>query len=282
MIMFRFRPVVFLLLCLAALAFPAGAAGTETDAVVWRMLEPGLELARVDITPLSPSGERATASATATFLRIDPAKFAFSLHMASEKGPKTLTELARDEDLTAAINAGMYLPDKITSTGYLRSATHTNNARIAGSFNAIFVAEPVSSLPPAQLLDKTRHDWEKALDSYGLVMQNYRMNTLDGRVIWKQAERLHSVAALSQDASGAVYFILCPTPVQAADFVAALLRLPLGLGTIMYLEGGSEAALLIRAGGVETVEAGRHPSGLWSGNGGLVLPNVLGVRKRTR
>lgn len=280
--MIRFRPALFFLLCLAAFSFPAGAAGTEAAPIAWRTLEPGLDLARVGVTLLPPSGEQPSPPVPVTFLRIDPARFAFSLHMASEKGRRTLAELGREENLAAAINAGMYLPDKMTSTGYLRSATHVNNARLAGSLNAIFVAEPLLPLPPAQLLDKTRHDWEKVLGSYELAMQNYRMNTLDGRVIWKQAERLYSVAALSQDASGAVYFILCPTPVQASDFVAALLRLPLGLGTIMYLEGGSEAALLIRAGGLETVEAGRHPSGLWSGNGGLVLPNVLGVRKRTQ
>lgn len=284
--MTRFRTVVFFFCCLAALTYGHGFAASAEDegAVTWQMLEPGLELGRALVTPVPALAGETVPAVQVTFLRIDPARYAFSLHMASEKGNKSLTELGRSENLTAAINAGMYLPDRLTSTGYLRSGTHTNNAHIANSFNAFFVAEPMSrpksSLPFAQLLDKTRHDWDTALTSYDLVMQNYRMNTLEGRVIWKQAERLHSIAALSQDASQRVYFILCPTPVQAADFVAALLRLPLELGTIMYLEGGSEAALLIRAGGQETVEAGRHPSGLWSGDGGLMLPNVLGVRPR--
>ena len=88
------------------------------------------------------------------------------------------------------------------------------------------------------------------------------------------------MAALSQDASGRVLFLLCPDPVPAAEYMAALLRLPLGIRSVMYLEGGSEAALLINAGGVSTVEAGRHVSGLWGGSANLMLPNILGIRKR--
>ena len=214
-----------------------------------------------------------------TVLRIDPAQFAFSLYMASEKGPKLLPEIGKSEDFAAAINAGMYLPDRLTSTGYLRDTAHANNARIAAGFGAFFVAEPrAKGLPRALLLDRQKDDWQQALNQYSLVMQNYRMTTPEGRVIWKQGSSPHSVAALSQDAAGNILFLFCPAPVFAGDFMTALLHLPLGIRSVMYLEGGTDAALLIRAGGIDSVQTGRHASGLWGG--GLNLPNVLGIRRR--
>lgn len=281
--MLFFRAVVLFCFCLAfASAGVCRAAPAATPpAILWKELEPGLQLARVDVRPSPPAASPAQPSPVpVTLLRIDPARYAFDVYMASEKGPKTLGDIAISERYAAAINAGMYLPDRLTSTGYLKTATHVNNPRLAGGFGAFFVAETKGKAPRARLLDKSKHDWKNIIERYDVVLQNYRMNTPDGRVIWKQAERLHSMAALSEDKDGRILFILCPRPVQAADFVAALLRLPLRIETVMYLEGGSEAALLIRAGTVDAVEAGRHPSGLWSGGAGLILPNVLGIRKR--
>ncbi|MEI3478052.1 MAG: hypothetical protein V8Q84_01855 [Bilophila sp.] len=54
----------------------------------------------------------------------------------------SLGEWARRKDLVAAINASMYLPDGVTSTGYLRAGDVINNGRIASLFGAFFVAGP--------------------------------------------------------------------------------------------------------------------------------------------
>ena len=292
-----FRAVAIAVCCLCLFLEGVTPAAAEQE-IQWQGLETGLDLARVPVSfippppssvpPLegatgngNPAPEPEPVTAVTTVLRIDPAIFAFSLYMASESGPKTLAEIGKSENFAAAINAGMYQRDGVTGTGYLKNRTHTNNGHVAARFGSFFVAEPLSGKAPyARLLDRNTDDWETALGQYGLVMQNYRMTTPFGRVIWKQADRLHSVAALSQDASGRVLFLLCPNPVPAAEYMAALLRLPLGIRSVMYLEGGSEAALLINAGGVNTVEAGRHISGLWGGSANLMLPNILGIRKR--
>ena len=287
-----FRTVAVFFCSLVLLVQTAAAA---TDGIQWQALEPGLELVRVNVAfvpsassvenqPTSQSNQpvsRESVSVSATLLRIDPARFTFSLYMASERGAKTLGGVAAGENFVAAINAGMFQRDGLTSTGYLRGETHTNNNHIAANFGAFFVALPDNpAFPQARVMDKYEDDWEALIKRYALVMQNYRMTTVGGRVIWKQAARIHSVAALSQDAEGRILFILCSSPVPAADFMTALLRLPLALKTVMYLEGGSEAALLINAGGINIVEAGRHTSGLWGGSASLMLPNVLGVRRR--
>ena len=257
--------------------------------IVWQNLEPGLDMARVDVNFFrggadaseGREGEQLSerARASVTLLRIMPDRFAFSLHMASEKGLAPLGELADREGFIAAINAGMFQQDKLTSTGYLKNATHANNARIASNFGAFFVAEPLgrSRLPQARLLDRQRDDWKADITRYAIVMQNYRMNAPDGVVLWKRRDRLHTISALSQDASGRLYFIFCRDLVQGTDFATQLLRLPLQLQTLMYLEGGSEAALLIRSGGINTVETGPQ---LWGRGSELLLPNVLGLRRK--
>lgn len=267
-------------------------ASASQGAVPWRALEPGLDIVQIPLTvslqtpppsddeetPLPP-----TFKGVLTAIRIAPEQFSFSVYMASEKGPLPLSRLIEKENFVVAVNAGMYLPDNITNTGYLRSASHTNNKRVVASFGSFFVAEPhTSQLPSARLLDRNKDNWEKALEQYSLVMQNYRMTTDAGRVIWKQGERPHSIAALSQDSSGNILFLFCPDPVPAAEFIAEVLRLPLGAKSVMYLEGGIDAALCIRSSGMETIMTGRHASGLWSGGVNLQLPNVLGIRRKPK
>ena len=297
------RTAVFFLYCLLCAAFTANAAekgiSSTAEKTFWQKLEPGLELTRVPVTYIptpsffSEGVNLATpdrlasapdpATVTVTILRIDPEKFSFSLYMASESGPKTLGEIAESENFVAAINAGMYQRDRSTSTGHLRSPTHANNPRIATNFGAFFVAVPLDGSPPhARLLDRNTDDWQDALKRYGLAMQNYRMTAPGGRILWKQTNRNHSIAALSQDTAGHILFILCSEPVAAADFITALLRQHLNTSLVMYLEGGTEAALLVNAGAVNFVEAGRHVSGLWGGSANLMLPNVLGIRRTAR
>ena len=198
--------------------------------------------------------------------------------MASEKGFVPLAELAEKENLVAATNAGMFQQDRLTSTGYLKNATHTNNAHIAANLGAFFVAgSGKERLPSARLIDRHEGDWQSEIARYDIVMQNYRMNAVGGEVLWKRRDRLHSMSVLSQDVQGRIYFIFCPDMVQGTDFAAALLALPLQLRTLMYLEGGSESALLVRTGGVAKVETGLP---LWGGGSGILLPNVLGLRRR--
>ena len=285
---------VCMLLFIGAVSTVAAPASMP-EALAWRTLEPGLELVRVAVAkqPDADGGAvgieveqpvvfvGALPKATILVLRIDPVLFGFSLHMASESGARSLASVGKGENLVAAINAGMYLPDHSTSTGYLRSGTHTNNPHLASGYGAFFVANPKEGvLPPALLLDRNKDDWQTSIHKYDLVMQNYRMTTADGRIIWKQPNRTYSIAALSQDAEGRVLFFLCATPVPALNFITTVLALPLGAKSLMYLEGGSEAALLIRAGDMDMVETGRHPSGLWGGSSNLLLPNVLGVWRR--
>ena len=289
-----------------------GPSTPAPQAIQWQTLQNGLALAQIPLPvahPVSvpfpgtpphtadpaslqhnatqpaqtPLMDNAQQLPVVTVLRIDPQYFTFTLHMASGDKARSLPDLAQMYGLAAAINASMYLPDNITSTGHLRNATHVNNPRVVEKFGAFLVAQPKDpKLPRAALLDRVEDDWQKALGQYSLVVQNYRLNNAQGKVLWSPEGPPHSIAALSQDKLGNIIFLLCREPVQPAAFATALLHLPLGLRTIMYLEGGPQAAMLVRSGSVDQVWVGRHISGLWgtSGHQDAVLPNVLGIRPR--
>lgn len=153
------------------------------------------------------------------FLRIDPAYFDFTVETASsEKQSLPLEAWATRKGLIAATNASMYLPDGVTSTGYLRTGEIVNNGRVVSKFGAFFVAGPDSpDLPGADLLDRSTDDWENLLPHYSMVVQNYRMISSDRRLLWKPGGPKHSISAVGRDGTGAILFILCREPITGVD-----------------------------------------------------------------
>jgi hypothetical protein len=270
------RNVIARGLCLVLSALPLQASAGE-----WRSLEPGVEMGA--FAAMAQSGRPVDI----VVLRLDPRAVDFMLLSASERGSAaSLPGWADGEGLAAAINASMYLPDARTSTGYMRNGDHVNNPGIASKFGAFFVAGPRpeacrAGLPRAAVLDRDKDPWQERLPMYDIVVQNYRMINAEGRMLWTPGGPDYAVAAVAQDMAGNILFIHCREPVQGAHLGRLLLELPLALRTVMYVEGGPQAGLLIRAGNVDTVLMGRHFADfLTSGNRDAPLPNVIGVKRR--
>ena len=243
----------------------------------WQELEAGLQFA--SFPPAGP--ENATSI---DVLRIDPALFRFSLHSISAEGPEphSLSVWAEQHDLVLAINASMYLPDHTTSTGYLRYGAHVNNPKVHSKFGAFFVAEPdTPDLPPAAILDRARDPWEERLPHYLLVAQNYRLIDTEGKALWLPGGPEHSIAAVGQDRQGHILFIHCRAPMTGEAFAVELLRMPIELRSLMYVEGGSQAAMLVRCPKLRRLWLGQSSiTFLHLPEKGTALPNVLGVRRR--
>ena len=272
---FRATACAACLLSFLCCLLPAGGL-RGAAAPLWEELEAGLQFAS-----LPAQTENA---ASIDMLRIDPALFRFSLHSASagDPAPHSLPAWAEREKLALAINASMYLPDFVTSTGYLRYGSHVNNPRIHNKFGAFFVAEPdTPDLPQAAILDRECDPWEKYLPRYRLVAQNYRLIDTNGRVLWLPGGPEHSIAAVGQDKQGHILFIHCRAPMTGEAFAAALLRMPLALRSLMYVEGGSQAAMLVSCPRLRRLWLGKSSVAFWSPpEGGGALPNILGARRR--
>jgi hypothetical protein len=218
-------------------------------------------------------------------LRLDPKYFDFVLQAAGEHGTqaKTLEEWADAGKLQAAINASMFLPDGLTSTGYMRSGNYENNPHIAKNFGSFFLEDKKEpGLPNAQLVDRTVDDWENLLTKYGLVIQNYRLISAAGRVLWAPGGPEYAIAAVGADHSGRILFILSCDPMPGEDFARILLNLNLDLRMAMYVEGGSHASLLARLGEVSTTWLGRWNSDyIPSGTVARRMPNAIGAKRST-
>ena len=261
-----------------------GADGSaEADAALpeaprWNSLEDGLEYAEFSLQP------EAGQQASLTVLRIDPELFDFRLYAsAAHKHPAlTLGQWADSHDLVAAINASMYLPDGVTSTGYMRQDDYINNKRLVRRFGAFFVAGPrQEGLPRADILTREDPQWQDLLEQYRLVIQNYRMINDERRILWSPGGPLYAISAVAEDGAGKILFLHCREPLEAYSFAHALLHLPLDVRTVMYVEGGMQAGLVIRSPGLHQELRGRHLADFWvTGNVRAQLPNVLGIRRR--
>lgn len=250
-----------------------------SDVSPWDEPEPGFEVAR--FPAISAQGR----DMDIMVVRIDPARFDFVIRTATAQGekPRTLKDWADAHNLAAVINAGMYLPDGLTNTGYLRVGAHENNPRLVQRFGAFLFAEPLDpQLPSVQLLDRTDSEWESLLPRYKSVVQNYRMVSATRKLLWRDSPQVHAISAIGQDSKGRILFIHSREPVSGVDFASMALDLPMDLHTLMYVEGGTQAGMYIRPGGAQ-LRLGRHPADFWTdGSVNQLLPNIIGVKARGR
>lgn len=243
----------------------------------WEEPQPGFEIAR--FPAISAYGREMDIMV----VRVDPARFDFVVRTATTPGeqPRTLQDWAAKHNLTATINAGMYLPDGLTNTGYLRVGEHLNNPRLVQSFGAFLLAEPLNQdLPSVQLVDRSDPQWEALLPKYGSVVQNYRMVSASRRLLWRPSPQEHAISAISRDGAGRILLLHCREPVTGVDFASMVLDLPVDARTVMYLEGGTQAGLYLRPGGPQ-LRMGRHPADFWTdGSVRQLLPNVIGIKPK--
>ena len=217
-------------------------------------------------------------------LRMDPQRCEIVLCRAALDGggPRTPEQWAREYHLGAVINAGMYLPDDLTSTAYMRSGDKVNNGRIAEKYGSFFVASPRQpSLPNAALLDKDVDDWKFLLPQYEVAVQNFRLIGPEGVQRWPENGPRHSIAAVGMNAKGEIFFLHYETPISVYEFVRILREESgLNLTRAMYVEGGAQAVLGLWTPTKKIYRMGRHPANFLLG--GPILPNVLGVRLRQK
>ncbi len=239
----------------------------------WENVEPGLDMSTFIVAD----------DIQIVAVRFDPKFFTFSLFSISENNsaPQTLMQWAQKYNLVAAINASMYLPNGKTSTGYMRSGSHLNNKHIAKNFGAFFLSKPYNlDLPTARLIDRDTEGWQDLLEQYDVVVQNYRLIDSNRQILWSSGGQEHSIAAVAEDEAGNILFLHCREPIAAHDFASALLIPSLSVRTVMYVEGGVQAGLVLRTAKEETLWGGWHPSDILMGSVSVALPNIIGVLRK--
>ncbi len=279
------KTLLFFSICIA-IAMPCQASSaTQPEDILqlapqipWENKQPGLDLAQINLKTFSPNTD-----GQLRILRINPHFFQFLLLSKGQTKsfPKTLTQWARDAKLAAAINASMYLPDGQTSTGYMRSGEYVNNPKRVSKFGAYFLAQPKNSeLVAARIVERDHPQLEQLLKQYSVVIQNYRLISSNRDILWSKGGQKHSIAAVGEDIKGNILFFHCAKPMDAHSFAQIILKLPLHIHTVMYVEGGVQAGMVLRLPHEDFFWSGRHPAEFFLGNVGVALPNILGIKSK--
>ena len=256
-----------------------GAPGLSQLAPAWSALEPGLELA-VFAGPAPVHGD-----GKVWVVRVDPARFDLRLvnASASDGRPRTVRAWAAGAGASVATNAGMFQTDGLTSVALMRTRLHENNPRRSARYKALLALDPLrSGLAPVRILDVACGEAESFTPLYGTLVQSIRMVSCDRKNVWAPDARRWSAAALGVDGAGRVLLVHARSPWPVHELVDALLALPIDLRRAMYLEGGPEAQLYVRAAGREVERLGTFEGGVRGDDGGLAweIPNaIVAVRK---
>jgi len=241
---------------LAILAIAVTTARGET----WRELAPGLDLGR-----FASAGRVADPAGDLVVLRVDPERW--ELRYLSGRA-RTADRWCLDEDLAAAINAGMYQDDGRSHVGFLQVGGEVRHGW-ANHYQSALVLDPVSETDPLfRLVDLDTTPLDSLRTRWRTVAQNLRLVKRPGENRWSPQDRRWCEAALGEDGEGRALLIHCRTPRSMHELIAILLALPLDLVAAQHLEGGQHAQLSVR--GVDDPAAAAAPP----------VPNVLGVAPR--
>ena len=258
----------------SANGYSAASAGAA-----WTSLEPGVELG------VFPGPGAAPGDGKIWVLRLDLGRFELRLvnASASDSKPRTVRAWALGAGAVAAINAGMFQTDGLTSVGLMRTTKHQNNPRRNARYKAVLAFDPVKpELPPVRILDATCGDLDAFPPAYGTLIQSIRMVSCDRKNVWAPDAKRWSAAAIGLDGGGRALFIHARSQWPVHDLIDALLALPLDLRRAMYVEGGPEAQLFVRSGGRELERVGALEGSAGEAHAGLAweIPNaVLAVRR---
>ncbi len=263
---------------LALALLPAAAAQAHAQDILWKQLEPGLELARFKALDKPDTGDGFT-----TILRADPKRFRLVLVMAKFEGGKnrTAAEWAKEKNLAAAVNASLYQDDHSTSVGRMVDGARVNNAKLNNHRSVLAFNPSGGDAAPVALVDRAC-DGDTALRRYAGHVQNIRLIDCRRRVTWNGTLNRVSLGILGLDGVGRVVIAFSESPHRTDDFAKLLLRLPLDLRRAQYLEGGRPAQLHVGAGGETVSVNGLCGSFACLGRHGdpPAIPNVIGFVRR--
>lgn len=270
--------------CLALAALVALSAGCDRPAPApsdgWETLEPGLTVGRFGWC----DGDEPAAI---TVVKVDPARFRLRVLAASataERQPQPVRWWAERNDLVVATNAGMYHPDLLRHVGLMVDGDHENNPVAVGHYRSVLAFSPLDPADePFVLADLDEVSLDELQARYRTLVQNLRMVSHRRENVWSQNDQVSTAAALGVDTGGHLLFLFSRYPRTVHDLNRCLLTLPIDLQRAQYLEGGPEAALVVRSGDktLEYLGSFSDPSGepaaatlAWP------VPNVLGVERR--
>ncbi len=256
-------------LILVTLLLAGGVLAQESP---WRILEPGLEVARFD------SGLRqADEEGDLLVFRIDPEFWvvkAFSPEESDGFEGRTTRRWCELADLVLAFNAGMYQADGTTHVGYFKRDGQVINGAVNDYLSAAAFGPVDPEDPYFRIFDLDEVPLGEVAARYRTVIQNLRLIKRAGINRWQPAGDVWQELALGEDFKGRILVMSCSRRRSMHQFNEIVLALPLGLVAAQHLEGRYPISVWVD-----------HPEVDLHGLPGVQMrgpriPNVLGVTQR--
>lgn len=238
----------------------------------WRVLEPGLEMARFD------SGLRqADQEGDLLVFRIDPAAWRLAAYSPADSVAAeglTMRQWCEAEQLVLAFNAGMYQADGRTHVGYFKQDGRVINGAVNDYLSAAAFGPVDPEDPYFRIFDLDETPLGEVAARYRTVIQNLRLIKHAGINRWQPAGDAWQELALGEDFKGRILVMSCSRRWSMNEFNEIVLGLPLGLVAAQHLEGRYPISLWVD-----------HPQVDFHGLPGVQqrgprIPNVLGVARR--
>lgn len=270
-------------LCLSLFLTISLSCGVSAASGPWKTLEEGLELGTFHGNTPSLFG-----SSAVTILRVDPKRWDIKLYSIQQFGyatGMTTKEWSSRHNLTAAINAGMYLHDVTTHVGYLQAGELIQSKHINRYQSIAGFSPKDAALAPFRIFDLDEEDTDiaKITEQYSHVVQNLRLIKRPGNNRWAQQDQRWNEAALGEDKQGRALLIYSSGRLSMHDFNELILSLPLDLVSAQHLEGGKEAQLYINHPQHTAEVMNSFDNPLFGPVGNLKawpIPNIIGVSKK--
>lgn len=268
--------VLFVCAVTAACGEPPARSGEHDDPL---RPAPGIEVHRRWPPGRSEVGNR---DLPVTLVHIDPARYDLRLLTSDRHGsPRTVEQWAAEFDLLGAINASMYLPN-LRSTGLMIDDDRLNNPALNPRFEGVMAFGAHADDDPPVLFTGTDcegFDLDSLRVRYRTVIQNYRLLDCAGTPLEWEDRKLYSAAAVGLDERGWVVFVHAGSPSRTQDLARWLAQAQWGLVAAHFVEGGTDASLLMQVGDERIAVVGGYEGGI-GGRSFRPVPNVIGFVAR--
>lgn len=226
-----------------------------------------------------------------TLVRVDLRRYRLRFLTEARHGARRSAQAwMRDENLQGVTNAGMFLPNG-RSVGHMVQDGEVVSRRIVSRYRGLLGFGPRGGASGAYMTiggaPRGEGGCPQTLDSferrYENVLQAYPLLDCRGRAVrWRNNMR-YSAAGLGVDSEGRAVFMHTRTPYRMTTLSRMLAAPELGLRGMIYLEGGPEATLLVRAEGQRVRAVGSYEDGFNENDDNQAmwdLPNVIAFQRR--
>lgn len=218
----------------------------------WRAVAHGLEFTTLRGEPYCRHGSAAIA-----VLRVDPARVRVRvLHYSRTPAPTppTIVEWQRATGALAVFNAGQYYPDW-TYMGMLVSGGVPVSSTPHPGFHAALVAAP-GPPPRARIVDMERELLRPDSSGWTDVAQSFMLFDRGGVVRVRRSDLVANRTVVAEDREGRLLVFTSEGGYTLFDFARVLRAAPLALTHAMAMDGGDEAEMVVKSGGLRYASFG--------------------------